>query len=146
MPGEDDIGADTVTEEISATVIENLVHKSVPYLSNQEQLHLIDLIECVATAEKHRRSMDENATRFLLFFRRYMLRKSQRRTVSPEITWREISWAFHSTSQDILTDQVSSHFHGRMLWEQARESGMFVWMTDLTALVSLLLVNLASEC
>jgi hypothetical protein len=31
---------------------------------------------------------------------------------------------------------VSHQFHGKMLWEHARESGMFMWMTDPTALVS----------
>lgn len=30
---------------------------------------------------------------------------------------------------------VSRQFHGRMLWEHARESGIFMWMTDANALV-----------
>ena len=136
-PDDEDIEPDSVTEDLALSLNEDLTKKSIPYLSSQEQFHLADLIECVATAEKHRRSMDENATRFLLFFRRYMLRKSQHRSNGLGITWREISWAFHSNSQDILTDQVSRHFQGRMRWEQARESGMFMWLTDVTALVSL---------
>lgn len=130
--------ADSVTEELALTLNENLTKKSIPYLSSQEQFHLADLVECVAVAEKHRRSMDENATRFLLFFRRYMLRKSQRiRNVVKGLTWREISWAFHSGSQDILVDLVSRHYQGKMQWEHARESGMFMWMTDINGLVSI---------
>lgn len=43
-------------------------------------------------------------------------------------------WAYHSGSQEILVDLVSRQFNGRMLWEHARESGMFMWMTDITAL------------
>jgi hypothetical protein len=53
------------------------------------------------------------------------------------LSWREIVWAFFSGSQDILADLVSRHFHGKMLWQHAKGSGMFMWMTDLTALVGL---------
>ena len=74
--------------------------------------------------------------RYLLVFRQHMIRKSQAPAAQVSVTWREIIWAYHSGSQDILVDLVSRQFQGRMLWEHARESGMFMWMTDLTALVS----------
>ena len=80
--------------------------------------------------------MDENAMRYTLFFRQHMIRKSQLPATQVSISWREMVWAYHSGSQDILVDLVSRQFHSRMLWEHARESGMFIWMTDLTALVS----------
>ena len=80
--------------------------------------------------------MDENAMRYLLFFRQHMIRKGQPPSAQVSISWREMIWAYHSGSQDILVDLVSRQFQGRMLWEHARESGMFIWMTDLTALVS----------
>ncbi len=128
----------TITEELAADLNENLAQKTVPYLSSREQFHLADLVECVATAEKQRRSMDDNAMRYLLFFRQHMLRKSQSSGHSRGVTWREYAWAYHSGSQDILIDLVSRQFSGRMLWEHARTSGMFMWMTDITALVSML--------
>lgn len=95
----------------------------------------MDIVECVATVEKHRRSMDDNAARYLLFFRHYMLRKSQGLSKQLNVSWREIVWAFHSGSHEILTDLVSKQFQGKMLWEQARESGIFMWLKDLPALV-----------
>ncbi|MCJ1477391.1 regulator of (H+)-ATPase in vacuolar membrane [Lambiella insularis] len=125
---------DSVTEELAATLNENLARYPVPYLSSQEQMHLADLVECVATAEKHRRSMDTNAMRYLLFVRQHLIRKAQGRRKEVNITWREIAWAFHSGSQDILVDLTSRHYQGRMLWEHAKESGMFMWMTDIDAL------------
>lgn len=128
---------ETVTEDLAASVNEHLTKLALPQLSSQEQFHLADIIECVATAEKHRRSMDENAMRYLLFFRQHMIRNSQSPATRVQITWREIAWAYHSGSQDILVDLVSRQFHGRMLWEHVRESGMFMWMTDINALVSL---------
>lgn len=79
--------------------------------------------------------MDENAIRYLLFFRQHMIRKHQTPSSRPAISYRETVWAYHSDSQDILVDLVSRQFQGRMLWEQARECGMFLWMTDLSALV-----------
>lgn len=127
---------ESVTEELAVSLNENLATLAIPQLSNHEQMHLADIIECVATAEKHRRSMDENAMRYLLFFRQHMIRKSQAPAARFNVIWREFVWAYHSDSQDILVDLVSRQFHGRMLWEHARESGMFMWMTDLAALVS----------
>ena len=132
----DDDDTEAVTEELAASLNENLARLAIPWLSSYEQFYLADIIECVATAEKQRRSMDDNAMRYLLFFRQHMIRKSQPPANQVNITWREIAWGLHSGSQDILVDLVSRQFHGRMLWEQARESGMFMWMTDINALVS----------
>ena len=127
---------ETVSEDLSASLNDSLTRLALPHLSSLEQIHLADIIECVATAEKHRRSMDDSAMRYLLFFRQHMLRKLQAPSSRVGITWREIAWAYHSGSQDILIDLVSRQFQGRMQWEHARESGMFMWMTDLSALVS----------
>lgn len=131
----DDMEPLAVDEDIAAILNENLTKVVLPHLSSQEQFHLADIIECVATVEKHRRSMDDNAARYLLFFRQHMLRKGQAPSERLSISWREIVWAFHSGSQDILVDLVSRQFHGKMLWQHARESGIFMWLTDLNALV-----------
>lgn len=127
----DDDEPQSVTEEVAARLSELLQTKQIPLLSSREQFHLADIIECVGMVEKHRRSIDDNAGRFLLFFRAHALSNAQ-----APISWREITWAFHSQSQDILVDLVSRHFSGKMLWQHAKESGMFMWMTDITALVS----------
>ena len=132
----DDDEPQTVTEELAASLNENLAKLALPQLSSYDQIHLAGLIEVVATAEKQRRSMDDLAMRYLLVFRQHMLRKGQGPAVRVNISWKEIVWAFHSGSQDILVDLVSKQFHARMLWEHVRESGMFMWMTDLNALVS----------
>ncbi|KAI9696089.1 MAG: regulator of (H+)-ATPase in vacuolar membrane [Candelina mexicana] len=131
----DDEEPDTVTETLASSLNEKLTEVAIPQLSSQEQFHLADIIECVAMVERHRRSMDDNASRFLLFFRQHCLRKGhQAQSTQVAVSWREIVWAYHSGSQDILVDLVSRHFSGRILWEDARESGMCMWMTDTTAL------------
>lgn len=78
--------------------------------------------------------MDESGARFMLFFRQNALRKG--RATEMHLSWREINWAFHSNSQDILVDFVSRQNHSCMLWEHARESGMFMWLSDINAVVS----------
>ena len=128
---------DIVTEELALELNENLTKIAVPYISSQEQIHLVDIIECVAIGEKNRRSIDSNALRYILFFRQQMLRQRQVSQARVGITWREFVWAVHSESQDILVDLVSRHFNARMLWKQAKESGMFMWMKDIAALVSI---------
>lgn len=129
----DDGEPDTVTEEVATSLNELLQTKQIPLLSSREQFHLADIVECVGMVEKHRRSIDDNAGRFLLFFRQHVLSDVQQGPIS----WREIIWAFHSQSQDILVDLVSKHFNGRMLWQHAKECGLFMWMSDIAALVSL---------
>ena len=130
---EDDEEVETVTESVAAAINEKLTKVALPHLSRQEQIHLADIVECVAIVEKQRRSMDDNAARFMLFFRQHALRRGRSNEIF--LSWREINFAYHSNSQDILGDMVSHQFHGKMLWEHARESGMFMWMTDQTALV-----------
>ena len=133
----DDAEAETVNEDVAAQLNENLAKLAIPQLTSHEQIYLANTIECVATAEKHRRSMDDNAMRYLLFFRQYLLLRGLTPSLRVNVTWREIVWAYHSHSQDILVDLVSRQFQGKMLWSNARESGMFMWMNDLTALVSI---------
>lgn len=134
----DEEESSVVDEKIASILNENLSRIALPQLTSHEQFRLVDTIECVATVEKHRRSMDDNAARYFLFFRQHMLRKSQGVANKDRVSWREIVWAFHSGSQDILTDLVSRQFNGKLTWKAARESGLFMWLSDLTSLVRLL--------
>lgn len=135
-----------VDENVAAILTENLTRVALPQLSSHEQFRLADTIECIATVEKHRRSMDTAAARYLLFFRQHMSRRSQGIANKDTVSWREIAWAFHSGSQDILTDLVGRQFNGKALWKNAREAGLFMWLSDVTALVSLCLCHFDLCC
>ncbi|KAI1353257.1 WD repeat domain-containing protein [Xylaria sp. FL0043] len=119
------------TEELASSICEKLQSIPLPQLSGHEQIQLVDIVECSGVVEKHRRSLDENGARFMVFFRQHALRKGRVNEI--HMSWREINWAYHSTSQDILMDFVPRNYHGTMLWENARESGMFMWLTDVNA-------------
>lgn len=131
--GDDEEDNETFSEEMASAINEKLTKISIPQLSGHEQIQLADIIECAALTERHRRSMDENGARFMLFFRQNALRKG--RATEMHLSWREINWAFHSNSQDILVDFVSRQNHGSMLWEHARDSGIFMWLSDISAVV-----------
>ncbi|KAJ5352094.1 RAVE complex protein Rav1 C-terminal [Penicillium brevicompactum] len=120
-------------EKAASALNECLARIALPQLSSHEQFRLADTIECVAMVDKHRRSMDDNAARYLLFFRQHMLRKIQGVANKDTVSWREIVWAYHSSSQDILTDLVSRQFSAKLTWKAARESGLFMWLSDQTS-------------
>lgn len=122
-------------EKAASALNECLARIALPQLSSHEQFRLADTIECVAMVDKHRRSMDDNAARYLLFFRQHMLRKIQGVANKDTVSWREIVWAYHSSSQDILTDLVSRQFSAKLTWKAARESGLFMWLSDQTSVV-----------
>lgn len=119
------------TEELATSICSKLQSIPLPQLSGHEQIQLVDIVECAGVVEKQRRSLDENGARFMVFFRQHALRKGRVNEI--HMSWREINWAYHSTSQDILMDFVSRNYHGTMVWENARESGMFMWLTDANA-------------
>lgn len=132
--GDGDEDEQVFGEQTAVLINEKLTKISIPQLSGHEQIQLADITECVALVELHRRSMDENGARFMLFFRQHALRNG--RAGEMHLSWREINWAYHSISQDILVDFVSRQNHGSMLWEHARESGIFMWLSDINAVVS----------
>lgn len=138
----DEETVDTVTESVAAAINEKLSILAIPGLSRQEQIHFADLVECVANVEMHRRSLDDNATRFMLMFRQHVLRRGRGKDAN--LSWREINFAYYSGSQDMLLDMIARQHQGRILWKHARESGIFMWLTDINAIVRMLSEFLAS--
>ncbi|KAL2144684.1 hypothetical protein VTI28DRAFT_8712 [Corynascus sepedonium] len=130
-----DEGDEPFSEEVAAEINERLTRINIAQLSGHEQIQLVNIVECVGLVEKQRCSLDENGARFVLFFRQQALGKGGR-TGEIRMGWREINWAFHSTSQDVLVDIVSRQSQGRMLWKDARDSGIFMWLADNAAVKS----------
>ncbi|KAI8281250.1 Regulator of V-ATPase in vacuolar membrane protein 1 [Colletotrichum sp. SAR11_240] len=122
------------TEDVAYAINERLTKVDIEQLSGHEQIQLADIVECAGLVERQRRSLDENGARFMLFFRQHALRKG--RTSEIQMSWREINWAYHSTSQDILVDFVTKQCHSGIRWEDAKESGMFMWLGDRNALAT----------
>lgn len=127
----DDEEFTTFDETLAASLCELLTKIPIPNLTGTEQIMLAGIIECVAQVKLHRRSIDENGARYLLFFRQHGLRREK---PPVDMSFREVVWAFHSESQEILVDLVNRNVHDRMEWPQARESGIFMWLRDSEAI------------
>lgn len=48
----------------------------------------------------------------------------------PQLSPREILWAFHSSSQEILASSLSDAFSNKINWSAARSIGLFYWIRD----------------
>lgn len=125
-----------VTVAHAHLIAEKLAKISLPRLSNNEQTILIDIIEHLVTINKNRNSLDKCAIKFGFSFLMHRYRGNE-----SSLKWREINWAYHSNNHDMLIDFVSRQSHGKMLWEHARQIGLFMWLTDRTKLVSFSIVS-----
>ncbi|RKF73443.1 Regulator of V-ATPase in vacuolar membrane protein 1 [Golovinomyces cichoracearum] len=134
LSDEERSASERVTKVHTSFLTKKLAEVSLPQLSESEQSNLIKVVECVANLEKTRKSIDDNAVKFQ--FSLLYRKKIEERTDEMLSCWREINWAYHSNSQDILIDLVSSHCHGKLLWKHARESGIFMWMTNRETLLT----------
>ncbi|KAF2149269.1 WD repeat protein-like protein [Myriangium duriaei CBS 260.36] len=137
MRSYNDDASSTVTDAVAQSLNELLTQKSIPQLTSPEQISLVSIIECVATVSTHSRSIDINASRFLLFWRSSLIRSHQRSstplpspTPSSGISYREVVFAYHSSSQDILTNLILSSSHNTLSWPLARQSRLFTWLTS----------------
>lgn len=127
---EDEDEFSTFDETLAGNLCELLKKIAIPHLTGTEQIMLTGIVECVAQVKLHRRSIDENGARYMLFFRQHGLRREK---PAVDMSFREVVWAFHSASQEILVDLVNRNAKSRMLWAQARESGIFMWLRDADA-------------
>lgn len=103
--------------------------------------------------EEQRRALDANGLRYLISMRSFYIlntRVSSPGTFEePEISvkqkgrrerlrYRDIVWAFHSESQEILLTASTAACGGKMTWSDARALGVFLWLTSVDSMVSLL--------
>ena len=52
------------------------------------------------------------------------------------LRYRDMIWAFHSESQELLLSTSMSACGGKMCWPDARALGVFIWMRAGDAMVS----------
>jgi hypothetical protein len=55
----------------------------------------------------------------------------------PRIKYRDVVWAFHSESQDILLDASIKACPDKLTWENAKALGIFLWLKYPAVLVRL---------
>ncbi len=114
-----------------------------------------------AKIQQQRRALDPNGLRYLISMRSfYILNRRASEPSTPtsmtngtstaasglrlerreRLRYRDMIWAFHSESQDLLlSTSVAACTHGKMGWADARALGVFIWMQSREAMVSRLI-------
>jgi WD40 repeat protein len=141
-----------MTENIANELQDRLAGLRLPYLANTQRDELIGIVKSVGASQKQQRSVDLFGYRYLVMSHDHFRQSGKPdNDATMQLSWREIVLAYHSSSQEVLIDMTSRHYKGRLLWKDARECGIFMWMTDLAAVVrlrvahhSIILISLAA--
>ncbi|KAJ7092570.1 WD repeat-containing protein [Mycena epipterygia] len=132
-------------------LIETLEHNPLPHLTPNEQAHLLVLIQTTLEIDEQRRALDANGLRYLISMRSfYILNHRASAPGSPEsqntiprqtgrrerLRYRDMVWAFHSESQDLLLSASTAACNGKMCWSDARALGVSIWLNSIEAMKS----------
>lgn len=103
-----------------------------------------------AQIDEQRRALDSNGLRYLISMRSfYILNHRSSVPSSPQskgtdrrasgrrerLRYRDMIWAFHSESQDLLLNASATACDGKLGWVNARAVGIPIWLTSVDSLV-----------
>ncbi|CAE6540684.1 unnamed protein product [Rhizoctonia solani] len=138
----DDDDPNSFSRRLVERLLRKLEQQRPPHLSETEQAHLIVMIQTTLEIDEQRRALDANGLRYLISIRSfYTLNKRLEASSSPKLNgtpstragkrerlrYRDIVWAFHSESQQIMMDASTEACGGRMTWSDAKALGVFLW-------------------
>ncbi|THV05992.1 hypothetical protein K435DRAFT_834441 [Dendrothele bispora CBS 962.96] len=133
-------------------LLDTLETEHLPHLTPNEQAHLSVLIQTTLEVDEQRRALDANGLRYLISMRSFYI--LNRRVSSPSspssnsnsnsipqktsrrerLRYRDMIWAFHSESQDLLLNASSAACNGKMCWVDARALGVPIWLSSIESL------------
>ncbi|KAJ7783622.1 RAVE protein 1 C terminal-domain-containing protein [Mycena maculata] len=132
-------------------LIETLEGSPLPHFTPNEQAHLLVLIQTTLEIDEQRRALDSNGLRYLISMRSfYILNHRASAPGSPQshntiprqtgrrerLRYRDMMWAFHSESQDLLLSASTAACNGKMCWADARALGLSIWLNSIEAMKS----------
>ncbi|KAF9015532.1 RAVE protein 1 C terminal-domain-containing protein [Cyathus striatus] len=125
-------------------LLEALERHPLPHLTSNEQSHLLVLIQTTLEIDEQRRALDSNGLRYLISMRLFYIlnQKAISKVSGPPIhgavprqggrrerlRYRDMIWAFHSDSQDLLLNASTIACGDKMLWSDARALGVPIWL------------------
>ncbi|KAI5121293.1 hypothetical protein M0805_003762 [Coniferiporia weirii] len=140
-------------------VIDELETEPFAHLTHNEHAHLIVLLQTTVEVEEQRRALDSNGLRYLISMRSFYILNARASSPSPpgspvssnshpfpskqptkhmigreRLRYRDIVWAFHSESQEILLSASISACDGKMKWTDARALGIFLWLNSVESM------------
>ncbi|KAI0830734.1 WD repeat-containing protein [Trametes gibbosa] len=148
----DDEEDDPFSPSVVKKLLDSLEEKPLPHLTPSENASLLVLIQTALEIEEQRRALDPNGLRYLISMRSFYIlnqRASEPSTpASPSsgpaaprqltrrerLRYRDMIWAFHSDSQELLLSTSMAACGGKMCWPDARALGVFTWMRSADAM------------
>ncbi|KAF9229125.1 hypothetical protein BS17DRAFT_4921 [Gyrodon lividus] len=140
------------SRSVVASLVEHLEAQPLPHFTPNEHAHLIVLVQTTLETDEQQRALDANGLRYVLSMRSFYILNRRiasdpssprsdgdipRRTGWRErLRYRDMIWAFHSESQDLLLNTSTAACNGKMLWSDARALGVFIWLTSVDAMKS----------
>ncbi|EME45919.1 hypothetical protein DOTSEDRAFT_70064 [Dothistroma septosporum NZE10] len=129
---------------------EQLEEKCLPRVSKLEQQRLKHIIEAMVYLRGHVNALDRNALRFLFSWKLQLLLHEDKMLLAngqhqpnrdntadrfvPNMDWREICFASHSTTQQALLDVLVLYHDNKLTWVAASNYGIMAWLSDREAL------------
>ncbi|KAI9344199.1 RAVE protein 1 C terminal-domain-containing protein [Zopfochytrium polystomum] len=128
------IGDFTIVELTSLT--DALATMRLPWLSEEDQLKLLAIMDTFVQIEPERRSLDDNGVRFVLFAKLFIFARKFGKAddIPSTVSFRDVAWAFYSDSQEHLVDFLSEVSNGKPTWTDAKSLGMGFWLKNVETL------------
>jgi hypothetical protein len=148
---------DEFNDRLVADLIERLDGQLHLPLSYSEKALLATVAQATLEGERQRRALDLCGFRYLISIRMYVNQNRRSGTsgtvtpasglqtlggirARPRLSFRNIVWATHSESQDVLLQAATECCpNGKMTWSDAKLWGAFLWLRSADAIVSGLL-------
>ncbi|KAK5125959.1 hypothetical protein LTR85_011314 [Meristemomyces frigidus] len=142
----------SLNEDMVRDLMEQLEEKDLPAVSDAEQQRLKKVLQALALVSEHARGLDKCAIRYLFSWKLQLLHMAEATDAKPdgtrpnglshtaatplvpEMHWREIAFAYHSTTQQPLLDILTLHYDNKLTWEIVRPLGITAWLADKEAL------------
>ncbi|KAI7875760.1 hypothetical protein K492DRAFT_136166 [Lichtheimia hyalospora FSU 10163] len=123
-------GSRPLTRSETEELIQLVKNRKLPALSESERVHLVAMIDTFGEISSLGESLDENGARFTALLENfYHLNKVvPEEEKAPGLGSRDLVWALHSQSQDLLLERCTRLCDGKLLWQDARALGIFLWL------------------
>ncbi|KDQ63425.1 hypothetical protein JAAARDRAFT_169243 [Jaapia argillacea MUCL 33604] len=142
----DEPDEDVFSRSLVDRLLERLESDPLPHMTANEHAHLLVLIQTALEVDEQRRALDTNGTRYLTTMRSFYIfnRRILSSPSSPQsngaiprhtgwrerLRFRDMIWAFHSESQDLMLGASTAACNGKMCWPDARALGIFIWLNS----------------
>ncbi|KAL0097480.1 RAVE protein 1 C terminal-domain-containing protein [Phycomyces blakesleeanus] len=126
---DDDDDSRSLSHEEANYLMEHLKSKKMPALSENERMHLVAMIDTFDEVSTQGEALDENGARFTaLLENHFHLNNIISQDQQQALAARDFVWALHSQSQDLLLERCIRLCNNKLMWEEAKSLGIFLWL------------------